>query len=625
MKRIIIILLSILMVFSSTGCSNDQLDNGNTKPSNEKNEVNNDVSVDEEQNTNHETLSDEPTIDLPVEIDNNSLSHQQINSIVMLNYLSVLTENIMLSPNNRLILENSYSTLYNNIFPNSVDKETQTQITNLMRTINSLEMNDTKRNRIQYLYDQGQAQAMRSAIPSPMAILNVVQSDNPLKAIISVASLSLNSYAGYQSAVSAAEFQFLQSNWEIEDNEKRYLDNARIDAFNYLMDIVRDNELPGELSLNANVIDAFLEKKNSDNVYRNLQFLETNQETYKAYYGYWLFLADMYYKTGNYEKCLEAFQSYEQMNVRIFQRNHDLAEVLPSIICSAQEVLSGDELIAFEEKCGKMLMDNASVYVKKKGKIESKNDWVLKYFAIQTYIDLYDKTQDESYLQTAYTWTWTVIDELIDIQREKNIEYINDLVLKNEKEGTKEEKSEAKEYNSILKDNRKVELPPVYEPLLMNCQLLFAIADELGLSSAEKEKVDKILHPDGEKLFLSDSIDSSFWMNKKSTYDYGVSIDKKLTSIDLCISANALGSSSIIEVIYNGIHYNDWEIKEVDRNKSKEVSQFKAIFQSESFNKAKFGNDDTIEVLIKPCEGEEAIVIKFKVKKSLLSTKFEII
>ena len=313
------------------------------------------------------------------------------------------------------------------------------------------------------------------------------------------------------------------------------------------------------------------------------------------------------------------------MNVRIFQRNHDLAEVLPSIICSAQEVLSGDELIAFEEKCGKMLMDNASVYVKKKGKIESKNDWVLKYFAIQTYIDLYDKTQDESYLQTAYTWTWTVIDELIDIQREKNIEYINDLVLKNEKEGTKEEKSEAKEYNSILKDNRKVELPPVYEPLLMNCQLLFAIADELGLSSAEKEKVDKILHPDGEKLFLSDSIDSSFWMNKKSTYDYGVSIDKKLTSIDLCISANALGSSSIIEVIYNGIHYNDWEIKEVDRNKSKEVSQFKAIFQSESFNKAKFGNDDTIEVLIKPCEGEEAIVIKFKVKKSLLSTKFEII
>lgn len=613
------------MVFSSTGCSNDQLDNGNTKPSNEKNEVNNDVSVDEEQNTNHETLSDEPTIDLPVEIDNNSLSHQQINSIVMLNYLSVLTENIMLSPNNRLILENSYSTLYNNIFPNSVDKETQTQITNLMRTINSLEMNDTKRNRIQYLYDQGQAQAMRSAIPSPMAILNVVQSDNPLKAIISVASLSLNSYAGYQSAVSAAEFQFLQSNWEIEDNEKRYLDNARIDAFNYLMDIVRDNELPGELSLNANVIDAFLEKKNSDNVYRNLQFLETNQETYKAYYGYWLFLADMYYKTGNYEKCLEAFQSYEQMNVRIFQRNHDLAEVLPSIICSAQEVLSGDELIAFEEKCGKMLMDNASVYVKKKGKIESKNDWVLKYFAIQTYIDLYDKTQDESYLQTAYTWTWTVIDELIDIQREKNIEYINDLVLKNEKEGTKEEKSEAKEYNSILKDNRKVELPPVYEPLLMNCQLLFAIADELGLSSAEKEKVDKILHPDGEKLFLSDSIDSSFWMNKKSTYDYGVSIDKKLTSMDLCISANALGSSSIIEVIYNGIHYNDWEIKEVDRNKSKEVSQFKAIFQSESFNKAKFGNDDTIEVLIKPCEGEEAIVIKFKVKKSLLSTKFEII
>lgn len=633
-------LLCCSLLFSVVGCSDgspDNTTNTNNNTTENNNEINNYINKRNEDNSNDSNEntgfidSSEPAvlpgaaiIELPGEIEGNLLTAEQINSIVMLNYLSVLTENIMLSPNNRLTLENSYSTLYNNIYPNSVDKETQTQITNLMRTINSLEMNDIKRNRIQYLYDQGQAQAMRNAVPSPLAILNVVQSGNPLKAIVSVAGLALNSYSGYKSAVSAAELQFLQSNWEIEDNEKKYLDNARIDAFDYLMDIVRDNELPGELSLNSNIIDAYLEKKNSDNVDRNLQFLVTNQDTYKAYYGYWLFLAEMYYQTGNYEKCLEAFQSYEDMNVRIFQRNHDLAEVLPSVICASQEVLSGNELIAFETRCGKMLMDNASVYVKKKGKIESKNDWALKYFAVQTYIDLYAKTKDVKYLETAYTWTWTIIDELIDIQREKNTEYLNDLVLMNEKEGTKKEKKEAKEYNNLLKDNRKCDLPPVYEPLLINCQLLFAIADELNVSSSEKAKIDRILHPNGEKLFLSDPIDGTFWMSKSESYDYTVSLKKNALSTNLYISANLIGSGSTIKVVHNGTTYSDWKIDKVDRNNQNEVLEFMATFQSDTFKKAKFNDGDTVEVTVLPCDGVNPIIVKFVVNKTIISTKFAI-
>lgn len=639
MRKLITMLLCYSLLFSVAGCSKnspDNMNNTNNNVAENNTQINNDIDEvndnDSDNNENSEiidssepeVLPEETIIELPFEIEENLLTAEQINSIVMLNYLSVLTENIMLSPNNRLILEDSYSTLYNNIYPNSVDKETQAQITNLMRTINSLEMNDIKRNRIQYLYDQGQAQAMRSAIPSPMAILNVIQSDDLLKAMVSVVGLALNSYSGYKSSLSAAELQFLQSNWEIQDNEKKYLDNARIDAFDYLMDIVRDNELPGELSLNSNVIDAYLEKKNSDNFDRNLKFLETNQDTYKAYYGYWLFLAEMYYQTGDYEKCLEAFRSFEDMNVRIFQRNHDLAEVLPSIICAAQEVLPENELIAFETKCGKMLMDNASVYVRKKGKIESKNDWALKYFAVQTYIDLFAKTGDFTYLETAYNWTWTIIDELIDIQREKNTEYVSDLALANEKEGTKQEKKEAKEYNNILKENRKVELPPIYEPLLINCQLLFAIADELNISSAEKAKIDRILHPNGEKLFLSDSIDSLFWMNKSASYDYTMSLEKDFFSTNLYISANLLSSGSTIKVVHNGTTYSDWKIDEVDRKEQTEVSGFMARNQSNSFNKAKFNDGDIVEVIIVPCDGVSPILIKCVVNKNIISTKFVI-
>ena len=641
MESIMKVILCFVMMLSLVSCSNNEEKNINENQPEQIIEASNKpeeylVDTNNKNNTElngsfetpglpcDENSADETISEAAENVKDNSLSTQQINSIVMLNYLSVLTENIMLSPNNRLILESSYSTLYNNIFPNSVDKETQEQITNLMRTINSLEMNDIKRSRIQYLYDQGQAQAMRNAIPSPLAILSVVQSNNKLKAIVSVASLALNSYMGYKTAISAAEMQFLQSDWEIQDNEKKYLDNARIDSFNYLMDIVRDNELPGELALNANLIDAYLEKKNSNNIYRNLQFLENNYETYKAYYGYWLFLADMYYQTGDYSKCLDAFQNYEDMNVRIFQRNHDLAEVLPSIICASQEILNDDELIAYEEKLGKMLMDNASVYVKKKGKIESKNDWALKYFAIQTYLDLYGKTKNVQYLNTAYTWTWTVIDELIDIQRDKNQEYLSDLVLMNEKKGTDEEKKEAKKYNSILKENRKIELPPVYEPLLLNCQLLFAISDKLNISDIEKIKVDKILHPNDENLFLSNSIDDLFWMSKPKPYDYTVSINKNIKSIDLCISANLLGSCSNVEIVHKGTKYADLLVEKVDRNEQYEISKFKVSYQSETFNKVKFEDGDKVVVYIYPCDGTDPIKVYFVVEKNIFSTKFEL-
>ncbi len=630
MKKILSILLSALMTLSMVGCG-DNTTNSNTETmatsSSEVNTTEEEIPddsteetqpeeevIDEEINTEeeNETDSKEQTDEASEEIENDKLNAQQMNSITMLNYLTVLAENIMISPNNRLVLEESYSTLYNNISPNSVDKETQNQITELMRTINSLQMNDTKRSRIQYLYDQGKAQAIRSAIPSPLAILNVVQSTDPLKNIVSVTALALNSYTGYKSAVSEAESQYLQSNWELEDNETVYLNNARINVFNYLMDIVRNNSLPGELALNSTDVETYLEKKNANNIDRSLQFLETNQETYKAYYGYWLFLADAYYQTGDYEKCLEAFNSFEDLDIKIFRKNHDLANVLPDIICAGREILSGDDLINFEEKYGKMLMDNAS-----------SSDWTLQYFAVQTYIDLYSKTNDLTYLQSAYTWTLTIIDELLDTQKEKNSEYLAELQLKDEKTGTKEEKNDAKEYNKILKENRKIELPPVYEPLLINCQLLFAIADKLNISSSEQSKIDRILHEKGEKLFLSDAIDNEFWMNSNSPYTYDMAIEKGLTKTELLISANILNSDSTIEVILNGVTYDDWKLKEVDRNGESEVTSFEASYQSETFKKAKFNNGDIIEVIITPCEGIEPISTTFIVNKGKLSTKFE--
>lgn len=73
---------------------------------------------------------------------------------------------------------------------------------------------------------------------------------------------------------------------------------------------------------------------------------------------------------------------------------------------------------------------------------------------------------------------------LVNEQRELNAVYLAPVVEAEEPKGaTKEQKEEIKAYNKMLKEIRKTELPPVSEPLLLNCELLFALADELAIDS----------------------------------------------------------------------------------------------------------------------------------------------
>ena len=123
-----------------------------------------------------------PVITEPVEEAN--LTTIQRNSINMLNYITVLTQAINESSGSRVYLESAQSSLLNNIYPNAVDTKTQSQINNLWRTIDGYRMISVKRNRLEYIYDQNRAQALRQAIPNPLGLLSAVQSGGVLKSAV---------------------------------------------------------------------------------------------------------------------------------------------------------------------------------------------------------------------------------------------------------------------------------------------------------------------------------------------------------------------------------------------------------------------------------------------------------
>lgn len=142
-------------------------------------------------------LVEELDIDVEDDTKENEGNNQQNNSISMLNYLTVLSQEINSSKNSRLYLEEAYSAIINDTYPNAVDNRTKIQLENLLGIIEDFRMIDVKRERLNYLYQQNQAQALRSAIPNPLGLLSAVSSFDLKWIIVSGLYMAIDSYTSY--------------------------------------------------------------------------------------------------------------------------------------------------------------------------------------------------------------------------------------------------------------------------------------------------------------------------------------------------------------------------------------------------------------------------------------------
>ena len=235
------------------------------------------------------------------------------------------------------------------------------------------------------------------------------------------------------------------------------------------------------------------------------------------------------------------------------------------------------------------------------------SDWVLHYSVALDYIDLYEQTHNEEYLQKAYEQLKSNLHYLVKEQKKQNEEYKGDVEqVSADKDASKEEKGVVDAYNKYIKKQREKELPPVYEPLLANCELLFALAEKYDLTQEQKDAVDNILHD--EPVFLSYEMDQrySFADRKEpkgledSDIRYSGSKTDQLFYLPAVFAPE--GTQVKADVYSGGKHYelDDWEVYEVDRKKSNNVDDFEAIFTTTSDEKIKYQEGDTVLMTIIP-------------------------
>ena len=551
----------------------------------------------------------------------NQITPEMSNSIAMLNYLTVVNQQINASNNSKLYLEEVYSSLINNTSPNAVDDRTQIQLGDMLETIDQFRMIDVKRDRLLYVYEQNKAQALRDAVPNPLGLLAGVRSFNLAQLLASVAYMAIDAKASYDTSIAEAEMEYLQDGWALDDEATNALNISRENLFDYMIDMVQDKKIPDEYALTENAVDKFVNCKNNTNVSRRIQFLESNESTYERFGEYWLVLAESYHANGEYQKCLDAIKKYESVQAKIFRKDFDLAKAMPLAIVAAEECIDDSN------KC------NAEInhYVELLTKNLDTDDWDLRYFAAQTYVDLYSRTNDIGYLNKAYKLVLDNVNYLIDEQKKQNSTYIAEIKKKEEPKGaTKQEKKEIKEYNKMIAEERKTKLPSIYEPLYLNCDLLFALADELQISESEQQRIEKILHGSSRKdsLFLVKALNDKYYFevpvsneNDEITYEKG----------KLIVPVSMISDKGNIRVTIGtgmaAVTADDWKIEKVEREKSGDISTFKAVFTSDKAKKATYNDGTKVEVEITPVKNSDCPNVnasfKTNVTKKAMFTNYE--
>lgn len=544
-------------------------------------------------------------------------TREQETALAMLNHLTVLTQETNESKNSRLFLEQAYSEIINNTYPNSVDSRTLSRLTRLLDTMENFRMINVKRERLQYIYEQNQAQAIRSAIPNPLGMLSTVHSLTPARLVASILYMAVDSVSSYESAKSQAELQYLKDGWELDDEEAKELHASQKDMFSYMVNMVNEYAILGDLTLTEELVQEFTKWENDPNIVARIQFLESNQKTYQAFGGYWLLLAESYYNNGELQKCIEAMNSYEAIDVRIYRKDFDYAKALPLAIAASEQVLSTEDYVAYASERAQAIVDNTK-----------NEDWALRYFAAQTYVSLYDKTNDTTFLEAAYQITLDNITNLLHEQNDLNAAFIAPVVeTKASKDATNNEKEQVNKYNSMLKETRKTELTPTSEALTLNLDLLFGLADVLCISDTEKTRVDSILHPQGAALFLNKVLDTKYtFFPTENIISDNVEIAFNGTSLAIPVSYVSTDTKIEVSVRENDSNepllISDWKLEKVERKKDRDLSTYGAVYTSEEAKKHNWEPNAEILVNLVPDENHETQELCFTYTTATVKTEW---
>lgn len=529
-----------------------------------------------------------------------SLSALQINSLNIMNYLAVLSQRVISAKNNRLLLDDAYRELYNNIMPDAVDLNTLDQINFLAGTIEEFRMTDVKRERLRVVYERAQVDAARQAIPDPIALLSTVTSGNLAAFAASVIYMAVDSASSYSAALEGAESELVKGNWELDDEESKTLHLSRESLFSYIVEMVEEYDVPGFMSIMEEGAERFTSWEGKS-VSQRIRYFEKECDKYCALGAYWLLLAQAYYEIKDYARCIKAVETYESFSAGIFRNDYPYAKVLALGINAAKESSKHDFAECAKRWVPAMLQNCDDA------------DWALRYYAAQCYLSLAGETRDASYIGLAYEVALDNVNELVQVQRGLNEAYVAPLAKKDGAENffwSDEEAKDKHRYNKLLETERKMALPPVHQPLILNLELIKAIQGAHPEYVVQEAVTDLL----GEAPFLSSSLNQRYVGGDSSLDVSAVAYDCGEIKIPAALLAAGSKMTATVKIGSEKSKIADWTIDRVEREVEDDPSTYLAVCKSERAKKVKYADGTTVNlrITVLPEVDVEPIAIAFK-------------
>lgn len=143
------------------------------------------------------------------------------------------------------------------------------------------------------------------------------------------------------------------------------------------------------------------------------------------------------------------------------------------------------------------------------------------------------------------------------------------------------------------------------------------------VSDEEQERINAILHENGNEIFLTKALDNRFWLSKKiediNSNKIEISFDGENLSIPAAYIAEGYAIQMTISSGKKEAQIDDWSVKKVKRpKKAKECSEFIVSFESKKAKDYKYhvGDKITIKVDSVADTPDGNITLNYEVKSS---------
>lgn len=404
-------------------------------------------------------------------------------SLALANYFSVQTQKIVANDYNRVVLDEAYNDLLNNL-TFKLDDRTEEILKSNLDSINDFRNISFEREHLNILFENAKAQAINQAMPNPMYLLSTIMAGDLKKTLAACAMMTLDSISNYQTANTDAIIENLEESWKLDKDERNTIVDTHKAIISYLVNVANKNENIGDFDLLSQAeAEDYVKHAKLTNNYQKRQFLVTNQDDYKYYGPYWGLLAKTSYELGEYEDCLNAINEYEKISAKIFKIDHELAEVLPCVIISLENVYKNDpkKLEKEEVKYLQLLEENVE-----------KDNWNARYFISQMYISLSALTKNNDYLKKAYEITKNDLNTTTIEQETWIANYLKPVDESISKLLTKSELKKRKAQIKREKELKSKQFIPYHEGFYQNYLLYSDLCEKLDIPEKEKETMRQI-------------------------------------------------------------------------------------------------------------------------------------